>query len=207
MMPTKIKQAGPKWDAFRRGLSWDTIKGPLAAGAKEVAPTAGERLSNLTGKAVTGTGMSIGLTAGTHGVLKGIGDAYHAIKDKFDKPAEYKAMLDAHPELQEISKQDAGKVQMAFNSLRHLAPSLASDPLVAGSFVRQVLAQSPEQGLAIPTQTANMLADTQRKITGPKGPESPYGKMNGMGFYGEHSGEFAGSDPEAPSYFGKFDQL
>jgi hypothetical protein len=81
------------------------------------------------------------------------------------KPMEYKAMLDAHPELQQ---HDASKVQALYNSLRHMSPHMAKDPVIAGSFVRNLLERGNEGSVAVPMDTAKMLADTQKSISGAK---------------------------------------
>ena len=81
--------------------------------------------------------------------------------DKVKKPMEYQAMVEAHPELQ---KEDAGKVQALYNSLRHMSPHMAADPVIAGSFVRQLLDRGPEGSPAVPMETANMLSGIQKNV-------------------------------------------
>lgn len=139
----KIKQAG-FGDAFRaawRGGDAVGLGGALGAHL----PAA------LVGAGVAGAG---GLIA--HG--------FEAIRDRLTKARDYKSMLQATPDLKHF---DASHTQMMYNSLRSLAPSLASDPLVAGSFVRDALRLSPEHGPAIPPATAKMLVDTQAKLDHP----------------------------------------
>ena len=83
--------------------------------------------------------------------------------DKVKKPMEYQAMIEAHPELR---KEDAGKVQALYNSLRHMSPHMAADPVIAGSFVRNLLDRGPEGSPAVPMETANMLAGIQKSVSG-----------------------------------------
>lgn len=100
------------------------------------------------------------------GVGAGIGKGYGAIKERFTKPRDYKAMIEANPTLR---KEPAKKVQMLYNSLRTMAPSMAKDPLIAGSFVRNTLELSPESGPAISPQTVKTLVESQRNIADAKG--------------------------------------
>ena len=81
--------------------------------------------------------------------------------DKVKKPMEYQAMIEAHPELQ---KEDAGRVQAYYNSLRHMSPHMAADPVIAGSFVRNLLDRGPEGSPAVPMETANMLSGIQKNV-------------------------------------------
>ena len=113
---------------------------------------------NLTGAAAIGVaGMT--LDSGVRGARKMLSLGV----DKVRKPMEYQAMIEAHPELQ---KEDAGRVQAYYNSLRHMSPHMAADPVIAGSFVRNLLDRGPEGSPAVPMETANMLATIQKSVSG-----------------------------------------
>jgi hypothetical protein len=58
------------------------------------------------------------------------------LKDAIVKGRAMKSMVEANPHL---AKKDAKQVKMTFNSLYHLNPDLATDPLVSGSFVTRSL--------------------------------------------------------------------
>lgn len=141
-----LKTAG-WWDAFKRGLGGGGTQGSL-----------GEAVMQGLGQALPGAMVGAGLAAGAVGVSK----AYGALKDRFTKMDDYKAMISANPTL---GKHDAGQVQMIYNSLRSQSPSMASDPLIAGSFVRKTLEMAPESGPFIDPQTTKMLSETQRNIS------------------------------------------
>jgi hypothetical protein len=125
--------------------------------------TAGQRFGynlggNLQTAAVIGS-AGLALDAGIRGARQMVNFGV----DKVKKPMEYKAMIEAHPELQ---KEDAGRVQAYYNSLRHMSPHMAADPVIAGSFVRNLLDRGPEGSPAVPMETANMLAGIQKSVSG-----------------------------------------
>lgn len=109
-------------------------------------------------EAIPGAIAAAGVTALGTGVAKG----YGMVKERFTKVRDYSNMLKSNPQLRQ---HDASSVQMVYNSLRKTAPTLAADPLIAGSFVRNTLEMSPESGPGIPLQSAKLLAETQRNIT------------------------------------------
>jgi len=81
----------------------------------------------LTNQAIGGMAtatLAAGATAAGYGLGK--------LKDTIVKGRAMKSMLEANPHL---AKQDSKQVHMTFNSLYHMNPDLATDPLVAGSFV------------------------------------------------------------------------
>lgn len=102
--------------------------------------------------------MLAGLTAGG---LTGIGAAGGAIKrglmnKQIDKA--YKEMFNEFPELKD---RNPNVVRSHFGVLRKFAPSLATNPLVAGSFIRSTTGQAH----GIDPNTIQMLAKTQSLIS------------------------------------------
>lgn len=114
------------------------------------------------GRAATGALTAAAISGGAAGVSKGI----DYMSQRFGKARDYKSMIQANPTLK---KHDAGQVQMVYNSLRSQAPSMAKDPLIAGSFVRRTLEMSPESGPFIDPQTAKILAEAQNNISRARG--------------------------------------
>jgi len=104
----------------------------------------------LAAAAIAGTGL---------GISKGVG----AIREHFGKARDFQRMVEENPSLQ---KEDARHVQMLYNSLRRLSPTMAKDPLLAGSFVRDSIRFGPEGGPAVAPSTAKMLADTEKGVAG-----------------------------------------
>ena len=134
------KRAGI-WDAFKSGYQ--------AEGGRGIAGALGAHLPQaIAAGAVAGAGA---------GLYKG----FEALRSRLTKSRDFKAMLQATPDLREY---DAGQTQMVYNSLRSLAPSLARDPLIAGSFVHGMLTHPGATGPMIPPQTAKLLVDTQKNM-------------------------------------------
>lgn len=63
------------------------------------------------------------------------GDMYEAVKRGLMKGRRYKKMLEENPDLR--GKANNAVVQRHFNTLHRFNPEYASDPYVAGSYVRQ----------------------------------------------------------------------
>lgn len=144
------------------GNLWHGLKG----GMTRAPVTQAMPISGSFGRAV-GEGLPLAVAGAAMAGLGGAaGKGYKALKERFTKPKDYKAMLEANPSLR---KEPAKKVQMLYNSLRTMAPTMAKDPLIAGSFVRDTLSLSPEAGPAISPLTAKTLVETQRNIADAKG--------------------------------------
>jgi hypothetical protein len=92
--------------------------------------TVGESLPSVLGLALVSGGLGVGANLGIHG--------FKAIKSKLDRARGYKAMLEENPNLKEL---DPDLTQKAFSTLHRFNPAYASDPFVAGQFVRTVTEQ------------------------------------------------------------------
>jgi hypothetical protein len=114
------------------------------------------------GKAVAGGAAAAVGATGVAAAGMGLSRAFGAAAERADKARDYKAMMAAHPSLR---KEPAGQVQMVYNSLRNMAPDMANDPLVAGSFVRNTMSMAGPEGPDVAPSTAKMLADTQKSIS------------------------------------------
>lgn len=69
-------------------------------------------------------------TLGRHGA--------RAVSDSINKSRSYKAMIQENPQLEQA---DPNQTEKVFNTLYRLNPHYAKDPLIAGTFVRNVLDQ------------------------------------------------------------------
>ena len=122
---------------------WQGLKKALTPG----------NIGEHAGGAIIGAGVAAGLTAAGSGISSGFG----ALMDRVQKPKAYKGMVEAAPGLR---KRDQKKVQLAFNSLYSLNPTLAKDPLTASSFVERSLTRSDagdSAGAYVDVQTAKDL--------------------------------------------------
>lgn len=91
-----------------------------AAAAGAVDWTRGAKY--MAGAAAAGVAMSLG------------GDMYEAVKRGLTKGRHYKNMLEANPELR--AKGNLPFVKRHFNTLHKFNPEYASDPHVAGSYIK-----------------------------------------------------------------------
>lgn len=82
------------------------------------------------GKLLMQTGAVAGVTALAGAARK----AYNAAT----KSTDYKMMLDVNPDLVESQQTDPKMFNQYYNSLRSLNPTFAADPVVAGSYMRQM---------------------------------------------------------------------
>lgn len=117
--------------------------------------------TGLSGKAIGHYLAPAVASAGVAAAGLGIRAGYEAIRDKLNKRRDYKSMIDANPALRGM---DAKKVDMVYNSLRRLSPTMARDPLIAGSFVRKTIELAPESGISIDPLTAKTIAEAQKNI-------------------------------------------
>jgi hypothetical protein len=72
--------------------------------------------------------------------LRGIDTLINKVKEhtvgEHRKEEAFNNMLNAHPDL---SERDPGKLRTHFDSLYHFSPTYATDPLMAGEYVRQTM--------------------------------------------------------------------
>jgi hypothetical protein len=92
---------------------------------------AGELLAgNEVGKGL----MSGALFAGGMGIASAVGKTVRAITKKRD----FDGMLEANPDLQDYRKSNPTQFNRHYSSFRSLNPRFAGDPVVAGSYMRQM---------------------------------------------------------------------
>jgi hypothetical protein len=120
------------------------------------------------------------------------GDLYEAARRGLTKTRHYKAMLKENPDLADIPAKD---VQKTFSVLHRFNPDFASDPYVAGQFVRQ------QARLASPFDTQQLstligarknLGDIRKLPTVTKAMDNPF-EMGDEGSFGSSLGERKGS--------------
>lgn len=125
--PALLKEATEKlagWQSYVKQLPENAGFGQRAlAHAKDLAPFA---------LATSGMGLAMGY--GHEAAKKGL----TAVSDMYSKHKAYKTMLEENPEL---AKADPNVTQKAFNTIYRFNPHYAKDPLVAGTFVKNVIDQ------------------------------------------------------------------
>jgi hypothetical protein len=112
-------------------------------GVKDFGQAAGKATLNAGATAVAG--MAIG----------GAAVAVKKIFDAATKGRDFRSMLENNPDLAEVHAEDPKRINMYFTTLRTFNPEFSKDPLVAGSYLKQMLS-SPA---AIGGQMAHALGD------------------------------------------------
>lgn len=172
------------------GSLWEGVKGGVRLGDLAATTGGAQRLGHILGNLMTTGAATAAVTAGTHAIGNAASSLTDSVRERINAPADYKAMMSAQPNL---AHEDAGQVQMVYNSLRHLSPTMASDPLLAGSFVRQIMANAPHMGVAITADTAKALAEIESKSR-TKAEESPVAEAFLKPFGGLHDASPFGRD-------------
>jgi hypothetical protein len=127
--------------------------------AKGLAPEAGffERAYAQAHDVAPLLAGSVGLGALIGTATDYSGKAIDAIKKKAHKASSFKTMMNKNPHL---SEADPGEVEDAFNTLYRFNPAYAEDPLVAGTFVKNVLDQE-----RVDIGTVSNLVGAHKQIT------------------------------------------
>lgn len=111
------------------------------------------RPSPETSRAITSGLAASAATAGVGLGIHGIASGARALNERFSKKKDLDTILNTFPRLKE-DYPDA-EIQLAYNSIRHMNPHIAKDPLAGGSLLGQVLRQRD----AMDPKTMRMEAD------------------------------------------------
>lgn len=125
------------------------------------------------------------LTAGTAAMSFGAKKLYDAITKKRD----FRQMLEANPDLHEHLEKDPKFFNQAYSSLRSVNPQFASEPMIAGHYMRHMMEfpdsaggkielalQAASQGHS-PTIDATMRGVLQGATMGMNRPHDPHSEM------------------------------
>jgi hypothetical protein len=191
-----VKTAGPLASAFTRGLTFRSMKPAVSAAGKVMENTGPEHVLHQVGHLTGAAGILSGVTAGAgalHSVAK---KGETKVKGKIVDPKNMRAIMDAHPTLLEADPKD---IQAAYKTVKRLAPGIASDPLAAGSVMKNIIAlKSESTGMMIDPSTIKTLADTQKSIAGSK----PHGRF--MDTFGKVNPLIPKGQVGEPNMSGKF---
>lgn len=132
------------------------------------------------GRKALGVGL---LAAGIGGGIKGTEYLYDKIKTPMEKTQYKKKMLSFSPELK---REDKRAVDSIFNTLYKFNPKMASDPLVASSFMKRSL-QFKDEGIQAMdvktlTEAARNLAQSKPRSQGVLSEAFPTAASSLMGF-------------------------
>ena len=92
-------------------------------------------------------------TAGTAGIIAGIGVGASRLYNAVTKGRDFRKMLEFNEDLAAQHAENPKYVNAAFSTLRSMNASFSKDPMVAGSFVRQMV-NVPEAAFGLAGQAA-----------------------------------------------------
>jgi len=137
--------------------------------------------ARTTGKALGPTARAFGTAAAAGagaaafaGLAGGAGKLFAAAT----KTRDFRAMLDANPDLQQHHRTDPAGFNRMYSSLRTLAPEFAAEPLVAGHYMRQGMEGLTEGRGGVVVRAMNEKRPMQ---TGPMTDAALQGYMRGAG--------------------------
>jgi len=145
------------------------------------AHQAGNAARGVAGSDVAkGMAISVGATA----ALGMLAPAVQKVWGAMTKGRDFKEMMGTNPDLRDIQQQDPRFFGQAYSSLRRVNPTFGGDPIIAGSYMRKMMANKDAAGLTL-AQTV-------------KAPDAGYGKspINMEMTYSPKSGD------EFPTGFG-----
>lgn len=79
------------------------------------------------------------LTGGVSAGAAGLGLAAQKVYDAITKSRDFRLMLEHNPDLHEQLAEKPKLFNQAYSSLRTLNPAFGKDPIIAGSYMRQVM--------------------------------------------------------------------
>lgn len=148
-------------DAAQQGRG---LKGFLSGFRHGGLGPAKDRLATTTGWGDVASNLAkmIGLAALVAGATGGTSALLKHQKDKSlqkDIKESYRQMFKEMPRVQDLYEKDPHRVDSFFQILAKYAPSMAANPIVAGTFVQET---SPEQRIG--ADTLKMLSEVQNRI-------------------------------------------
>jgi hypothetical protein len=93
--------------------------------------------------------MGGAVAAGGALALTGVGMAVQKVYDAATKSRDFRSMLENNPDLAEKHKESPKLFNQMFSTLRTFNPSFSRDPVVAGSYMRQMVDDPMHAGQAV----------------------------------------------------------
>ena len=112
------------------------------------AQQAGQAAKGIAGSDVAkGIATSVGAMA-----LMGAGvPAAQKIWSAVTRRGDFKEMMNVNPDLREVQQEDPRFFNHAYNSLRKVNPTFGRDPIIAGSYMKKMMANKDAAGLTLAT--------------------------------------------------------
>lgn len=102
------------------------------------------------GKALGGEAIGSGVGTALGGAaIAGLGMAAMKIRDAIGKRSDFKEMMTLNADLKGEQEQDPRFFNAAYNSLRRINPEFGRDPIIAGAYMRKMMANPDAAGLTV----------------------------------------------------------
>ncbi len=113
--------------------------GAMARQAGQAAKGAG------VGDVAKGVATSVGAMALMGAAVPAVQKIWSAVTRRGD----FKDMMSTNPDLRDVQQEDPRFFNSAYNSLRKINPTFGSDPIIAGSYMRKMMANKDAAGLTL----------------------------------------------------------
>lgn len=111
-------------------------------------PGMARAVSGISGKEV-GKNLGIGALQAAGGLtIMGIAGAAQRVMQSISKKRHFDTMMENNPDLEEQRQTDPMRFNAHYSSLRRLNPEFASDPILAGTYLRK-MNENPETAGAV----------------------------------------------------------
>lgn len=97
----------------------------------------GQALKSMAGPALAQVGVGGLQAAGAAGVM-GLGGAVMKAYSAIRKHRDYKSMMEHNPDLHEMMQENPKQFGQFYSSFRSMNPSFAQDPVISGTYMRQM---------------------------------------------------------------------
>jgi len=162
-MSNPIDDALMAKEAFFGGLM-QSIKNQFSRGGGEA----------LGGHLMGGAQMALGGAA-----IAGIGAAASKIHDSITKKRDFKEMMSLNEDLQSEQQGQEKFFNAAYSSLRRMNPAFGKDPIVAGSYMRKMMANPDAAGLTLAQSVKAPMLPGAYQLSGKAAPwAAPMDEMN-----------------------------
>lgn len=105
--------------------------------------------SAIKGALGSDVGKGLAVTVGSAALLAGAVPAAQKIWGAVTRQRDFKEMMSTNPDLVETQREDPRFFNSAYNSLRRVNPTLGRDPIIAGSYMKKMMANRDAAGLIL----------------------------------------------------------
>lgn len=120
---------------------------------KEAAGGFGAAVSQASkaAKGIAGseTAKGIAVAVGSTALLAGLAPAAQKIWGAMTRQSDFKEMMGTNPDLHDIRQENPQFFNQAYNSLRRINPTFGGDPIIAGAYMRKMMANKDAAGLTL----------------------------------------------------------